>query len=43
MEQKDEAVVEEETRNLCTHIKELTDTVSQLLCKNKWLNCDLAI
>ena len=40
---KDKVVVGEEIKSLCTHIKELTDTVNQLLSKNERLNNDLAI
>ena len=36
-------VVSEEIMGPCTHIKELTDTVNQLLPKNERLNKDLAI
>ena len=43
MELKDKVVVGEEIKSLRTHIKELTDTVNQLLSKNKRLNSDLAI
>ena len=34
IELKDKVVVGEEINSLCTHIKELTDTVNQLLSKN---------
>ena len=43
IELKDKVVVGEEIKSLCTHIKELTDTVNQLLSKNERLNNDLAI
>ena len=43
MELKDKVVVDEEIKSLCTQIKELTDTVNQLLSKNERLNSDLAI
>ena len=43
IELKDKVVVGEEVKSLCTHIKELTDTVNQLLSKNERLNNDLAI
>ena len=43
MELKDKVVVGEEKKSLCTHIKELTDTINQLLSKNERLNGDLAI
>ena len=43
IELKDKVVVGEEIKSLCTHIKELTDTVNQLLSKNERLNSDLAI
>ena len=43
MELTDEVVVGEEIRSICTHIKELTDTINQLLFKNERLNSDLAI
>ena len=43
MELKDNVVVGEEIMSLCTHVKELTDTVNQLLSKNERLNSDLAI
>ena len=43
MELTDEVVVGEEIRSICTHIKELTDTINQLLFKNEILNSDLAI
>ena len=43
IELKDKVVVGEEIKSLCTHIKELTDTVNQLLSKNEQLNSDLAI
>ena len=36
-------VVSEEIMSPCTHIKELTDAVNQLLPKNERLNKDLAI
>ena len=40
---KDKVVVGEKIKSLCTHIKELIDTVNQLLSKNERLNSDLAI
>ena len=41
---KDKVVFREEiSLSLCTHIKESTDTVNQLLSKNERLNIDLAI
>ena len=43
IELKDRVVVGEEIKSHCTHIKELTDTVNQLLSKNEGLNSDLAI
>ena len=43
IELKDKLVVGEEIKSLCTHIKELTDTVNQLLSKNERLSSDLAI
>ena len=43
IEVKDKVVVGEEIKSLCTHIKELTDTVNQLLSKNKRSSSDLAI
>ena len=43
IELKDKLVVGEEIKSLCTHIKELTDTVNQLLSKNESLSSDLAI
>ena len=43
IELKDKVVVGEEIKSLCTHIKELTDTVNQLLSKKERLNSDLAI
>ena len=43
MELKDKVVVDEEIKSLCTQIKELRDTVNQLLSKNERLNSDLAI
>ena len=43
IELKDKVVVGEEIRSLCTHIKELTETVNQLLSKNERLTNDLAI
>ena len=43
IELKDKLVVGEEIKSLCTHIKELTDTVNQLLSKNERLNNDLTI
>ena len=43
IELKDKLVVGEEIKSLCTHIKELTDTVNQLLSKNERLRSDLAI
>ena len=42
-ELKDKVVVGEEIKSLCAHIKELTDTVNQLLSKNESLNSNLAI
>ena len=42
IELKDKVVVGEEIKSLCTYIKELTDTVNQLLPKNERLNGDLA-
>ena len=43
IELKDKVVVGEEIKSLCNHIKELTNTVNQLLSKNERLNRDLAI
>ena len=43
MELKDNVVVGEEIMSLCTHVKELTDAVNQLLSKNERLNSDLGI
>ena len=43
MELKDKVKAGEEIKSLCTHIKELTDTVNQLLSKNERLKSDLAI
>ena len=43
IELKDKAVVGEEIKSLCTQIKELTDTVNQLLSKKGRLSSDLAI
>ena len=43
IELKDKVVVGEEIRSLCTHMKELTETVNQLLSKNERLSSDLAI
>ena len=43
MELKDNVVVGEEIKSLCTYIKELTVTVNQLLSKNERINSDLAI
>ena len=43
IELKDKVVAGEEIKSLCIHIKELTDTVNQLLSKNERLNSDLAI
>ena len=43
MELKDKVVVVEEIKSLCIHIKELIDTVKQLLSKDERLNSDLAI
>ena len=43
MELKDKVVVGEEIKGLCNHIKELTNTVNQLLSKNVRLYSDLAI
>ena len=42
IELKDKVVVGEEIKSLCTHIKELTDTVNQLLSKNERLSSDSA-
>ena len=42
-ELKDKVVVGEEIKSLCAHIKELTDTVNQLLSKSESLNSNLAI
>ena len=42
-ELKDKFVVGEEMESLCTHIKELSDTLNQLLSKNERSNSDLAI
>ena len=42
-ELKDKVVVGEEIKSFCTHKKELTDTVNQLLSKNARLSSDLAI
>ena len=42
-ELKDKFVVGEEMKSLCTHIKELSDTLNQLLSKNERSNSDLAI
>ena len=38
MELKDKVAVGKEIKSLYTHMKELTDTVNQLLSKNKRLN-----
>ena len=43
IELKDKVVLGEEIKTLCTHTKELTDTVNQLLSKNERLYSDLAI
>ena len=43
IELKNKVVVGEEIKRLCTHIKELTETVNQLLSKNERLSSDLAI
>ena len=43
MELKDNVVAGEEIMSLCTHVKELTDAVNQLLSKNERLNSDLGI
>ena len=43
MELKDKVKAGEEIKSPCTHIKELTDTVNQLLSKNERLKSDLAI
>ena len=43
IELKEKVVVGEEIKSLCTHIKELTETVNQLLSKNERLSSDLAI
>ena len=43
IELKDKVVVGEEIKSLCTYIKELTDTVNQLLSRNERLGSDLAI
>ena len=43
IELKDKVVVGEKINSLCTHIKELTDTVNQLLSKNERWSSDLAI
>ena len=43
IELKDKVVAGEEIKSLCIHIKELTDTVNQLLSKNERLGRDLAI
>ena len=43
IELKNKVVVGEEIKRLCTHIKELTDTVNQVLSKNERLSSDLAI
>ena len=43
IELKNKVVVGEEIKSLCTHIKELRDTVNQLLSKNERLSSDLAI
>ena len=43
IELKCKVVVDEEIKSLRTHIKELTDTVNQLLSKNERLSGDLAI
>ena len=42
-ELKDKVVVGEKIKSLCIYIKELTDTVNQLLSKNERLSSDLAI
>ena len=36
-------VLGEEIKSLCTHVKELTDTVNQLLSTNERLKSDLAV
>ena len=43
IELKNKVVVGEDIKSLCTHIKELRDTVNQLLSKNERLSSDLAI
>ena len=43
MDLEDKVAVGEEIKSLYTHIKELTDTVNQLLSKNERLNSDFAI
>ena len=43
IELKDKVLVGEETKSLCTHAEELTNTVNQLLSKIERLNSDLAI
>ena len=43
IELKNKVAVGEEIKRLCTHIKELTETVNQLLSKNERLSSDLAI
>ena len=40
---KDKVVVGEEIKSICTDIKELMNTVNQLLSKNERLNSDLTI
>ena len=42
-ELKDKVVVGEEIKSLCAHLKELMDTVNQLLSKSERLNSNLAI
>ena len=43
MDLKNKNAVGDEIKNLCTYIKELTETVSQLVAKNVTLNIDLVI
>ena len=40
---KDKVAIDEEIKSLYTHVRELTDTVNQLLFKIERLNSDLAI
>ena len=40
---KDKVVVGEEIKSICTDIKELMNTVNQLLSKNERLNSDLTV